>query len=176
MAFTDLVGEMPVFPAPEDLILSLVKPLEAYIAHLRVDTWIPKNTRLPLVLLREEAHAFASDSFTPDSDPRFTRRYGFSVETFTEGINGDVAGARLQEIVYARLFTALRKQEVVEGVGYLTELTTLSPARRASDWATSTGVVQYANLPKGYHRYEASYGIGIRRDKAHPIDPLALFE
>jgi hypothetical protein len=34
---------------------------------------------------------------------------------------------------------------------------------RQSDWATSSGPVQYADLPSGFYRYQTNYTVKMRR-------------
>lgn len=159
-----------------DLVLALLKPLEDEVPGLKVRSLIEENLTTPYVLARASHGAWTSDSFH-DSDRRFLRRLVVDVQTFTSGVDGDSAGDALSEICWQTLNKAVVDQTVILGLGSISFLHVSSPARRVADWATSTGVSQYANLPQGYHRYQATYGIVQRPDRLNPLtaaDLLAL--
>lgn len=167
----ELLDGTVAFLAPEDLILGYLKPLEGVVPNLKVGTWIAEDQTFPFVKVRVENAAQASGSFG-GREVRWLRRAVFTVETFTQDPDGDYAGSRLQDIVVRRMLSAFVKQEVVPGVGHMGDFVILDPPHRASDWATSTGIVQYASLPQGVHRYESAFLIAHRPDMTTSIDPL----
>ena len=54
------------------------------------------------------------------------------------------------------------RQDGYPDLGYLNHMNLWSQAARVSDYATSTGVVQYASLPNGVVRYESIYQFIVR--------------
>lgn len=172
----DLLGGDPTFAPVEDLVVALLKPVEQFVPGLRISPWIENYSgyHLPYVVVRREAGAFASDVFG-DPDTTFVQRAVIHIETFTADPDGDRKGAWLQEILRVRLRTCWKKGIVVPGLGHIGRVRVSSPPHRATDWATSTGVVQYANLPKNTHRYEATYGLITRPPLDVQPDPLQLF-
>ena len=162
--------EIPIFTPVEDLLLAVFRPLEDAIPGLTVVTRIPEAESLttPFVLVRGDVADWTSDSFA-GNDTRFIRRAIAEIQTFTTDPDGETKGGLLSEIARQRLWAVKRSQTVFPGLGHITSVRTNSPAHAVSDWATSTGVVQYANIPKGVHRFEAKYGIGYRPDFDNPI-------
>lgn len=183
IVLSDLIDDefAPEFGAVEDYLLAVLRPLEAEVPDLRVVAYIEADDAFSEhqnhILARRVPGAFANASFGSNEE-RFVQRGMIRIETFTndgQDGNGDLRGSKLQEICRRRLLTVYRKQVVVPGVGHLCELRNSSPAHRTSDWQSSTGVVQYANLPHNMHRYETTYGI-IMRPASNPVDPLAIFQ
>jgi hypothetical protein len=97
-----------------------------------------------------------------DGDPRFIDSGRFVVQTFTQDPDGDYKGAILQEACRVVLRTAWLEHWTTEK-GSVIEITLHQEPSRRTDWATSTGPVQYADLPTGYWRYESTYEIKIRK-------------
>jgi hypothetical protein len=97
-----------------------------------------------------------------DGDPRFIDSGRFVVQTFTQDPDGDYKGAILQEAVRVVLRTAWLEHWATD-TGSVIEITLHQEPSRRTDWATSTGPVQYADLPTGYWRYESTYEIKIRK-------------
>lgn len=174
MPLDDLLNG-PQFAPVEDLLLELLWPLEDEIPGLIIRSLIPDGVTCPFVLVRREPGAYSSASFGFAGDDRFLMRSVVKVNTFTADPDGDAKGALLQDVIRRRLSACHHRQVVVPEMGSIARIQTSAPAQRVSDWATSTGVVQYANLPKGAHRYEATYGLVVRA--AHTTrNPLAVFE
>lgn len=105
-------------------------------------------------------------------DPRFVQFSNFEIETFTRGPTGDEAGAVVSEAIRVALRkTWLPQPLIVPGRGHFIKIEeTIKPARK-SDWATSAGPVQYADLPSEYWRYEAAYRMTFR---VYPNKPFLL--
>lgn len=163
----DFSGSAAFAPAT-DLVQAILKPLEGEVPGLKVRSLIEQNMTTPYVLARMTFGSWTSDSFH-DSDNRFSRRAIVDVHVFTDGVDGDTSAWALSELCWQVLHRAVANQTVVPGVGSIAFLRINSPARRVSDWATSTGVQQYANLDKNYTRYQAVYGIVQRPDRRSPI-------
>lgn len=152
----------PAFGPPEDLLLAVFRPLELAIPNLKVRSFIEDDLfSCPYLMVRAGKGSWNSDSFG-SNDTRFTRRTIVDVQSWTEDPDGDEKGAALQELARLTLFAAWRKQVVYPGLGSIGFARVSSPARRASDWATSTGSNQYANLPRGTARFQALYGVTMR--------------
>lgn len=98
-----------------------------------------------------------------DGDPRFIDAGRFVVQTFTQDPDGDYNGAILSEAVRVVLRTAWLEHWSFPGLGSVLEITMHQEPSRRTDWATSVGPVQYADLPTGYWRYETTYEIKIRK-------------
>ena len=156
------------FRSTTDLVLALLKPLEGEIPGLKVRSLIEESATLPYILVRAVSGAWGSDSFH-GADRRFLQRAVVDIQTFTAGKDSDTSGDALSELCFQMLYTAKENRTRVPGVGYLNYIRTSTSARRVSDWATSTGVQQYANLPKGWTRYQATYGIVHRPDLSAPV-------
>lgn len=161
----------PIFQPIEDFLLAIYRPLEDVIPGLQVVTMIPPETDFstPLMLTRSGESSWLSDSFE-HGDPRFIRRYVVDIQVFTEDPDGDKKAAILSEIAWQRLNAVKRAGTVFPGMGHIAFLRTSSPAHFVNDWATATGVNQYANIDKGVYRYEAKYGVAVRPDFDNPVD------
>lgn len=162
-----------VFSSATDLIQALLKPLEVEVAGLKVRSLLEDDLTTPYLMARATYGSWTSDSFS-DNDNRFSRRAIVDLQTFTDGLEGDTAGWAISELAYQVLFKAYKQQTVVPQVGHIGYFRINSPARRVADWATSTGVQQYANLNKGYFRYQAVYGIVQRPDRRSPLTAADL--
>lgn len=173
MPLSDIV-QFPHFGPLEDLALGLIRPLEAYVPGLKVQS-IYEGMEIfstPYVLVRRVPDAFVSGQFGEGED-RFLQRAALAVQVITEDPEGDEKAAQLSELIRRLLLTAWWKQTVVPRAGSIAKLKLLAPPHRVSDWATGTQVVQYATLPQEMHRYEAEYGLLIR--PAEDAVPLELF-
>jgi hypothetical protein len=102
-------------------------------------------------------------------DSRFTDWAEVTVNAFCSDPNGDQDAALLAEAVRVVLRDAAVERKVYPGLGHITRAELISAPRRAADWATATGPVQYADLPTGTWRYEARYEIEIRKSTARPF-------
>lgn len=151
-----------------DEVMALVEnnPLEDFMLDLlrsklpdsiRVNSLIDHDQQFPLVLVRR------FPGIGEGSDVRFLDGSAVSVHVFCVGIDSDADAANLSEAVRVILRDAWLNQEVIPGRGHLTGFSVSQTARRAADWSTSVGPVQYADLPQGVTRYEAHYQVTIRR-------------
>lgn len=142
----------------EDLLLAILRD---GLPGIQVNTLIAQHQTFPLVLIRRQP-TFGQW----DGDARFTDAARVAIYTFCEDPDGDEDAAILGETVRVILRDAVNV--VVSGRGHLTRVQLNSSPRRVTDWATSTGPVQYADLPTGIYRYESLYDLDIRRPKTRP--------
>lgn len=98
-----------------------------------------------------------------DGDPRFIDSGRFIVHTFTQDPDGDYKGAVLSEAIRVVLRTAWLEHWSFPELGSVISIQMHQEPSRRTDWATSVGPVQYADLPAGYWRYETTYEIKIRK-------------
>lgn len=152
----ETIRQMAEFSPIEDILLPI---LRAGLPGISVQSVIEKDQTFPMVLARRSSTA---SSWT-DGDPRFIDASSVFIFAFCEDPNGDEDAALLSEAVRVVLRDAYRNQVVVPGRGHISALHMVAPPRRVADWATSSGPVQYADLPTGVWRYEAHYDIDFRR-------------
>lgn len=155
------MAEMPVFGPAEDLMLGVFKE---YFdpAQVSISTMFESGMRFPAIIARQDRTSGGATLNT--ADPRFVMPTLVSVDTLCSGPNADEECAQLQEAARHAVYQAWTKQLIVPGIGYISKIENISYAYRASDWATSTGVVQYASLPSGVVRYERRYRLHVRPD------------
>lgn len=144
----------------EDILLVI---LRNGLPGVAVQSLIAADQDFPLVLPRRQPQ-FGSW----DADPRFTDSADVVIHTFAEDPDGDEDAAILAEAVRVVLRNAWLSHVGVPGRGHLTRVEMTSPPRRATDWATATGPVQYADLPTGVWRYETTYRIDVRKPHTPP--------
>lgn len=141
----------------EDVVLAI---LRAALPEMQVNSLIALDQTFPAVVVRR------ADSFGEwGGDDRFTDSALLYVHTFCEDPDGDEDAALLAEAVRVVLRDAWLNQTVIEGRGHLTRVKMSGAPRRAPDWASATGPVQYADLPTGVHRYETRFQIGIKKPR-----------
>lgn len=129
---------------------------------IRVGSRIPEDLSeyMPFVMVRADRRSGAATSSS--SDERFIKTSLLSIETFTTGVNAENDGYDLQESCRLALWEAWRNQTTIPDAGSISRVISSSEAALVSDYATSTGVVQYASLPKGAARTEAIYQLYVR--------------
>lgn len=115
---------------------------------------------IPFIMVRAEKRS--GKETTRSNDERFLRASQLSIETFTSGVNAENDGYDIQESCRLAIWNAWSEQIVVPDAGSIASVIRTSGAALVSDYATSTGVVQYASLPKAAARTEASFELMIR--------------
>jgi hypothetical protein len=145
----------------EDLLLAI---LREDLPGVEVKSLIGKDQQFPLVLVRRQPQ-FGEWA----GDDRFTDEADIVVHTFCEDPDGDEDAALLGEAVRVVLRNAWLDHKVVPGRGSITRVKMTSAPRRATDWATATGPVQYADLPTGVWRYETLFRVEIRKPRNNPF-------
>lgn len=149
----DLIENAPI----EDMVLAI---LRKGLPDIPVVSLIAPNPPPHFVLVRR-----MSGLSDWSGDPRFTDTGRFYVHTFTQDPDGDYKGAILSEAVRVVLRTAWLEHWSFPGLGSVVEIGLLSEPTRKTDWATSVGPVQYADLASGLWRYESTYSIQIRKPR-----------
>ncbi|WP_189112243.1 hypothetical protein [Pilimelia terevasa] len=144
----------------EDVLLAV---LRRKLNGIQIRSLIAAHQTFPLVVVRR-----APQFGLWDGDPRFVDSADVDIHCFAEDPDGDEDAAILSEAVRVVLRDAAMQQASVPGRGHITRVEMTSAPRRAPDWATATGPVQYADLPTGVVRYETTYRIRIRRPMARP--------
>jgi hypothetical protein len=144
----------------EDLFLAI---LREGLPQMKVQSLIAAKQTFPLIVVRR-----ASNFGGYTGDTRFTDAATIAVHAFVEDPNGDEDAAVLSEAVRVVLRDAWLSQRVYPGRGHLTRFEMTGAPRRAPDWATSSGPVQYADLPTGVWRYETTYDVEIRKPRQRP--------
>lgn len=162
---------MPVFGHLEDIMRGILIPFfqgqNVYVATVFED-----GLPLPCVVARQERRSGAATHFV--SDNRFLMPALLSVDTLTTGLDADQDGADLQEAVRIAIHEAWHHQTIIPGAGYIARIENSTKPSRVSDWATSSGPVQYASLPKHVLRYESNYRLLMRpdQDQTHVTNPF----
>lgn len=144
------------FAPIEDILLGL---LRGGLWGIPVYTLIPEKPVFPFVLVRKVSNSISQW----DGDPRFVDRARFTVQAFTQDPDGDEAGAVLSEAIRVVLHQHWMAHTNVPGFGTIVKLEMVASPTRVTDWATSAGPVQYADLPTGTWRYEAQYVLTVKR-------------
>lgn len=145
----------------EDILLAVLRD---GLPDVHVNSLIAADQKFPLVLPRRMPH-FGDWG----GDTRFTDVADVVVHTFAEDPDGDEDAALLAEAVRVVLRDAWLSNRIIPGRGHITRVEMTSAPRRATDWATATGPVQYADLPAGAHRYETLFRIAIRKSPTRPF-------
>lgn len=148
------------FSPAEDIILPIIR---AGMAPIRVQSLIEFDQGFPFVHTRR-AQGLSADV----GDIRFIDSVLLQVNTFAQDPDGDEKAAILGEACRRVLYDAYKAQTVVPNRGWIATFDMRQAPKRATDWATAVGPVQYADLPTGVVRYEAMYQLGLRRSFTPP--------
>lgn len=147
-------ANIPIFGSADELMLGILRPFfEGQGVH--VGTLFASGLEPPAVIVRRERRS--GDVNLRVTDDRFLQPSIVSVNTLTSGLDADEIGEELQEACRIAIRQAVLDQTVVPGAGHISLMQNSTMPSRVSDWATSTGAVQYASLPKGWVRYESVY-------------------
>jgi len=150
---------IPIFGSTDELLLHLLQDFfEGQGIH--IGTLFSEEINPPMIIARAERRSGGQADAVHDD--RYMHPALISVSTITSGVDADEIGEELQEAVRICLRQAQLEQRVVPNGGSIVRITNASLPVRVSDYATSTGIVQYASLPSGWVRYEAIYRIIIR--------------
>lgn len=145
----------------EDLLLEL---LREKLPGIAVQTLLKQHQDFPLVMVRRQ-HTMAFW----DGDPRFIDACPVTIQAFCEDPDGDEDAAILSEAIRIVMRDAAKEQYEIDGRGRLMKAKLQQAPRRVADWATSAGPVQYADLPTGVWRYEATYKVAVRKPRTNPF-------
>lgn len=100
---------------------------------------------------------------TWDGDTRFIDYGMVAVHVLTYGDDADERAALITEAIRIAFRDVHMEQRYYPGLGSLADIWLEEEGVRKSDWATSEGPVQYADLPIGWQRYESRFHLKIRR-------------
>lgn len=159
----DAVRALTELSPVEDLMLAV---LREGLPGVAVQTLIADNAVFPFVMVRR----MPNFGFW-DADTRFTDDADVALTAYVADPNGDEDAALLSEAARVVLRDAWLGHKVVPGRGHFTRVDMTSAPRRGSDWATSAGPVQYADLPVGVWRYETIYNVGIKKASKVTLTP-----
>lgn len=152
----DSVLSLVRFKPIEDTLLAIVRD---GLPDIPVTSLIEDEPLRPYFIVVRRVPSFSQW----DGDPRFVDIARFSVHVFAADPDGDEKGALISEAVRNVMREAERTQKKIPGVGWVSKIKMMAEPARVTDWATSSGPVQYADLPTGMWRYETQYRIEIRR-------------
>src|SRR5690606_8310753 len=142
---------------PQRLGLEIIKD---WLPGVKIQTRIPTKIGGGFVLVRQiDGNGYW------DGVPGLLNDTVIKVDTFTHGPNGESVGGRLQGAIRSVLFKAWRTQKVYEIDGHrmcLNRIHCTSDPTNVSDWATSSGPVQFADLSAGWFRWESRYEFIVR--------------
>jgi hypothetical protein len=143
----------------------IIKVLKDYFEGqgIYIGTMYASALKPPFIIARRERR-----SGTPSidsTDDRFIQSAIVSINTVTDGPDADQIAEELQEACRLAIREAQQNQTEFPAMGSISSITNSIEPSRVADWATSTGQVQYASLPKGWTRFESVYRLLIRAPK-----------
>lgn len=143
----------------EDLLLSLLRD---GIPEVPINTLVKAEQTFPFVQVR------STGSWGDWSgDPRFLDASTVEIYALCDGINADSDANLLAEAVRVVLRDSVNK--VVPGKGHIVTHEMSDRPKRSSDWASTAGDVQYAELPAGVQRWESTHRVVIRKPATKPF-------
>lgn len=151
--------QIPVFGSTDELLLAILQEFfEGQDIH--IGTLFSEETTPPMIIARAERRSGTIGDAV--NDDRYLHPVIISISTITDGVDADEMGEELQEACRIALRQAQLKQTVIPNGGSIARITNASLPVRVSDYATSTGIVQYASLPAGQVRYESVWRLILR--------------
>lgn len=150
---------IPVFGSTDGLLMAIFRQFFAG-QDILIGTQYTEGMRTPAIIATRERRSGNGEA--RNADDRFLEPAVVSINTLTSGLEAMRDGADLQEMCRVALRQAQLEQKVFPGLGHIAAIENSTAASRVSDWATSTGVVQYATLPKGVVRFESVFRLLIR--------------
>jgi hypothetical protein len=151
--------QVPIFGSTDELLLTLLQDFfEGQGIH--IGTLYSEEIDPPMILARAERRSGGiADNV---SDERFLHPVLVSISTITSGVDADQIAEELQEAVRICLRQAQINQTVIPNGGVINRIANSSSPSRVSDYATSTGIVQYQGLPTGWVRFESIWRLILR--------------
>lgn len=151
------LAEFIDFSPLEDFMVRILRPVFES-AGVDVFALVPDEPKLPLIVPRR-----LSSFGTWGGDARgLLDKSRLAIHVYTMDPNGDQKGALYSEIVRGVLQRASDEHWSDPEIGVITKITMTEAPVRVSDWATSQGPVQYADLPVGAYRHETHYSVLTR--------------
>ena len=160
------IRPIPVFGSTDELTLAIFR--EFFKGQdIHIGTLFSDDLKPPVIICRKERRSGTVAHSSPDEND--LQAAIVAVNTITDGLDADESAEELQEACRIALVRAQLTQAMYPNAGSIALITNSSPPSRVSDWATSTGVVQYSELPKTLVRYEAIYRLMIRPPRQSTI-------
>lgn len=100
-------------------------------------------------------------------DPRFTDAGRLTVSVFTTDPNGREKGQIVSEAVRVVMRTAWLEHWYFPEYGSINKLIMKVEPTQSPDWATSSGPVQFADLPANTFRHETEYYLTVRKPRKY---------
>ena len=142
----------------EDIALGIIR---TYLPDIPCYSLIPKEATENAFILVRRSFAFGEWQ----GDPRgFIDTARVEVHVYAQDPYGDARGALISEAVRTAFRDAHLDNLHIPGRGWVVRTKMVGEPSRKSDWATSAGPVQYADLPDGFWRYESKFFITVRRE------------
>ena len=139
----------------EDILAAM---FQRAFPELRFETYVPEVLTYPLI---------TGARFTPQGgwsgDPRFIDSGPVRINVFCAGPDADVEAFLISEAIRVMMLEASLERWNFHGLGSIVNITMSTEPADVNDWATATGIVQFADLPEGVIRFETVYQMTIRR-------------
>ena len=139
----------------EDILAAM---FQRVFPELRFETYVPEVLTYPLI---------TGARFTPQGgwsgDPRFIDSGPVRINVFCAGPDADVEAFLISEAIRVMMLEASLERWNFPGLGSIVNITMSTEPADVNDWATATGIVQFADLPEGVIRFETVYQMTIRR-------------
>ena len=139
----------------EDILAAMFKRA---FPELRFETYVSEVLTYPLI---------TGARFTPQGgwsgDPRFIDSGPVRINVFCEGPDADVEAFLISEAIRVMMLEASLERWNFPGLGSIVNITMSVEPADVNDWATATGIVQFADLPENVIRFETVYQLTIRR-------------
>ena len=150
---------IPVFADTNRLLMAIFNEFFAG-QDIAIRTLFSEEMPTPAIVARRERRSGNGEA--RNADPRFIEPSVVAVNTITSGLEAESEGSELQEMCRIALLQAQLEQRSYPGIGHIAAIENSTSASQVSDWATTTGIVQYAALPKGAVRFESVFRLLIR--------------
>jgi hypothetical protein len=151
---------IPIFGSVDDLLLKIMRDFFVDHPEIHIGSLYASGLQPPIIIVRRERRS--GQASIDSTDDRFIQPAIVSVNTITSGPDADQLGEEIQEACRIAIREAQQNQVTYPGLGSISAITNSVEPSRVADWATSTGQVQYASLPKGWTRFESVYRLLIR--------------
>lgn len=139
----------------EDILAAMFKRA---FPELKFETYIPEVLTYPLI-----TGARIAPLGGWSGDPRFIDSGPVRINVFCAGPDADVEAFLISEAIRVMMLEASLERWNFPGLGSIVNITMSTEPADVNDWATATGIVQFADLPEGVIRFETVYQMTIRR-------------
>lgn len=151
----DSVLDRVAFYPYEDILMAMFAKA---FPELRFETFVPETLTYPMIT----GARFASQGVW-SGDPRFIDSGPVRINVFCAGPDADVEAFLISEAIRVMMLEASLERWHFPGIGSIVNISMNTEPADVNDWATATGIVQFADLPEGVTRFETVYQMTIRR-------------